>query len=277
MSNIFKKFKFGLRLTLVSAYLFFPPGGRCTDLLLRPRRCDDDVEVSLAFDYLPHPPPTGRTRESKQRHLFALALVSAISCLHLSFLFAFILNLHTLHTHHTTHTPHTTLHTTMMFRSATILAFLAVSVGAFTSPITTTTTTTTRLSTSSSSSSSTRSISSSTIRMAAAVGGGGGGSKNPLSKLPWNAERERQKASRRLKQERNALHRQLGIAEDATYEEIVAATDALIAKAGSDLKAKVKIEIAKDKILQIRLNERLSGLATGTKDARAQSRFEQRG
>lgn len=111
----------------------------------------------------------------------------------------------------------------------------------------------------------------------AAVVGGGGGSKNPLSKLPWNAERERQKAARRLKQERNALHRQLGIAEDATYEDIVAATDALIAKAGTDLKAKVKIEIAKDKILQIRLNERLAGLATGTKDARAQSRFEQQG
>lgn len=160
----------------------------------------------------------------------------------------------------------------MMFRSATILAFLVVSVGAFTAPITTTTTT--RLSTSSSRSS--NSNSSSTIRMAAAVGGGSS-SKNPLSKLPWNAERERQKAARRLKQERNALHRQLGIAEDATYEEIVAATDALIAKAGTDLKAKVKIEIAKDKILQIRLNERLSGLATGTKDARAQSRFEQRG
>ena len=106
---------------------------------------------------------------------------------------------------------------------------------------------------------------------AAAVG------NNPLSKLPWNVERERQRAARKLKQERNELHRQLGIAEDATYEDIVAATDALIAKAGSDLKAKVKVEVAKDKILQIRLNERLSGLTTGTKDARAQSRFEQQG
>ena len=100
---------------------------------------------------------------------------------------------------------------------------------------------------------------------------------NPLSKLPWNVERERQRAARKLKQERNELHRQLGIAEDATYEEIVTATDALIARAGSDLKAKVKVEIAKDKILQIRLNERLSGLTSGTKDARAQSRFEQQG
>jgi hypothetical protein len=110
-------------------------------------------------------------------------------------------------------------------------------------------------------------------RMAATVGS----SKNPLSRLPWNVERERQKAARRMKQERNQLHRELGIAEDATYEEIVAATDALIAQAGDNLKAKVKIEIAKDKILQIRLNERLAGLATATKDARAQSRFEQEG
>lgn len=100
---------------------------------------------------------------------------------------------------------------------------------------------------------------------------------NPLSKLPWNAKREQEKAARRLKQERNALYRQLGIAEDASYEEIVAATDSLIAKAGDDLKTKVKIEIAKDKILQIRLNERLAGLNTATKDARAQSRFEQEG
>ena len=111
---------------------------------------------------------------------------------------------------------------------------------------------------------------SSSTRRAAAI-------SNPLSKLPWNVKREQERAARRLKQERNALHRQLGIAEDATYEEIVAATDALIAKAGTDIKAKVKVEIAKDKILQIRLNERLAGLNTATKDARAQSRYEQEG
>ena len=33
--------------------------------------------------------------------------------------------------------------------------------------------------------------------------------------------------------------------------------------------------MAKDKILQLRLNERLAGLATLTKEARAQSRVEQ--
>jgi hypothetical protein len=100
---------------------------------------------------------------------------------------------------------------------------------------------------------------------------------NPLSKLPWNVKREADRAARRMKQERNQLHRQLGIAEDATYEEIVVATDALIAKAAGNLKEKVKIEVAKDQILQIRLNERLAGLTATTKEARAQSRFETEG
>ena len=97
---------------------------------------------------------------------------------------------------------------------------------------------------------------------------------NPFKKLPWVAEKERLREARRLSQERAKLHRQLGIAEDATYEEIVAATDSLLAKAGDDLKQKVKIEVAKDKILQIRLNERLAGLAATSKEARAQSSYE---
>lgn len=97
---------------------------------------------------------------------------------------------------------------------------------------------------------------------------------NPFKKLPWVAEKERQREARRMKLERAKLHRELGIVEDATYEEIVLATDNLIAAAGSDVKQKIKIEVAKDKILQIRLNERLAGLAAGERDARAQSNFE---
>ena len=89
------------------------------------------------------------------------------------------------------------------------------------------------------------------------------------------AERERE--ARRFKQERAKLHRELGIAEDATYEEIVTATDNLIAAAGSDVKQKIKVEIAKDKILQIRLNERLAGLTEVSKAAREQSNFEVEG
>merc|ERR1712176_573598 len=55
------------------------------------------------------------------------------------------------------------------------------------------------------------------------------------------------------------------------------ATNALITRAGSDVKARVKIEMAKDRILQIRLNERLAGLAEVSKDARAQSTYEVEG
>jgi hypothetical protein len=100
---------------------------------------------------------------------------------------------------------------------------------------------------------------------------------NPLKNLPWNAEKERQREARRLKQESAKLHRELGIAEDSTYEELTDATDALIAKTDGDLKKKVKIEMAKDRILQIRLNARLAGLAEVDKDARAQSTFEAQG
>jgi hypothetical protein len=100
---------------------------------------------------------------------------------------------------------------------------------------------------------------------------------NPFKKLPWNVEKERKREARRLQLERARLHRELGIAEDATYEEIVAATDRLVARAGSDLKRKIQIEVAKDKILQIRLNERLAGLAAQSREARAQSTYELEG
>lgn len=97
---------------------------------------------------------------------------------------------------------------------------------------------------------------------------------NPFQQLPWNVEREQRRKARKLRLERSTLHRQLGIAEDATYEEIVAATDELIAATEGDLKKKIQIEVAKDKILQIRLNERLAGLTQLSTEARAQSSFE---
>jgi hypothetical protein len=97
---------------------------------------------------------------------------------------------------------------------------------------------------------------------------------NPFRQLPWNVEKAKKQKSRRLRLERSKLHRELGIAEDATYEELVFATDSLIARAGGDLKRKIQVEVAKDKILQIRLNERLAGLAAASTEARAQSSFE---
>jgi hypothetical protein len=100
---------------------------------------------------------------------------------------------------------------------------------------------------------------------------------NPFKKLPWNVRKEKEREMRRLKQERAKLHRELGIPEDATYEDIVEATNSLLVKAGGDIKKKIQVEVAKDKILQIRLNERLAGLAAQSKDARAQSRAEEAG
>jgi len=99
---------------------------------------------------------------------------------------------------------------------------------------------------------------------------------NPMKSLPWNVKKEKEREARRLKAESAKLHRELGIAEDATFEEIQEATQALIAKAEADgdPKKKIKIEIAKDKIMQIRLNERLAGVAHVTEDAAAQSAAE---
>lgn len=92
---------------------------------------------------------------------------------------------------------------------------------------------------------------------------------NPLKKLPWNAKKEREREERRLKQEGAKLYRELGVAEDATFEEIQEATATLLARYDGDLKKRVKVEITKDKIMQLRLNQRLGGLTRENKDARA--------
>jgi len=100
---------------------------------------------------------------------------------------------------------------------------------------------------------------------------------NPLKSLPWNVKKEQDREARRLKTESAQLHRELGIAEDATFEEIQAVTNSLILKAESDgeIKKKIKVEVAKDRIMQIKLNERLAGLTVLTEDAKAQSRLEE--
>jgi len=102
---------------------------------------------------------------------------------------------------------------------------------------------------------------------------------NPFQQLPWNVEKAERRTARKLRLERSKLHRELGIAEDATYEKIVEATEIMIERADGDMKRKILIEVTKDKILQIRLNERLAGLMSDivTKDAKAQSGFEEEG
>lgn len=100
---------------------------------------------------------------------------------------------------------------------------------------------------------------------------------NPFNSLPWNVKKEKEREARRLKSESAQLHRELGIAEDSTFEEIQEVTNKLIMKADSegDVKRKIKVEVAKDRIMQIKLNERLAGNAILTEDAKAQSRLEE--
>lgn len=100
---------------------------------------------------------------------------------------------------------------------------------------------------------------------------------NPFKALPWNVKKEQEREARRLKIESAKLHRELGIADDATFEEIQEVTNNLMLKAEGegDIKKKIKVEVAKDRIMQIKLNERLAGLATLTEDAKAQSRLEE--
>lgn len=98
---------------------------------------------------------------------------------------------------------------------------------------------------------------------------------NPLSKLPWNVAKRKKREERRLKQEAALLYRELGVAEDATFEEIQEATSLLLARYEGDLKKKVKVEICKDKIMQIRLNQRLEGLVKETSDAAASNYLDE--
>lgn len=100
---------------------------------------------------------------------------------------------------------------------------------------------------------------------------------NPFKALPWNVKKEMEREAKRYKMENAKLHRELGISEDATFEEITEVTEKLIRAANKegDVKKKIKAEIAKDRIMQIRLNERLAGLSKVTDDAKAQSRREE--
>jgi len=94
---------------------------------------------------------------------------------------------------------------------------------------------------------------------------------NPLKRLPWNVKKETEREERRLKQEGAMLYRALGVAEDASFEDIQEATATLVARydGDGDLKKRVNVEITKDKIMQLRLNQRLGGMTRENKDARA--------
>merc|ERR1712071_234997 len=92
-----------------------------------------------------------------------------------------------------------------------------------------------------------------------------------MGRLPWNVAKEKAREERRMKQEAALLYRELGVAEDAKFEEIQEATATLLLRYENDLKKRVKVEITKDKIMQIRLNQRLSGISRENADAAASS------
>jgi len=105
---------------------------------------------------------------------------------------------------------------------------------------------------------------------------------NPYKNLPWNIEREEARKQRRLTTENAALFRELGLPEDATYEDVAAKTKHLIELTSElpkneGIKKKIKIEIARDKIYQIRLNERIAGVRTEQEDAARVQKWEEEG
>lgn len=80
-----------------------------------------------------------------------------------------------------------------------------------------------------------------------------------LQSLPWEKEREREKEMIRLRMEGASLYRTLGVSEDASYEEITSAAHLLEEKYATDIKKKIKITITREKIMELRLKQRVSG------------------
>jgi hypothetical protein len=104
-------------------------------------------------------------------------------------------------------------------------------------------------------------------------------------------EREDKRRARRLSIDNAALFRELGLPEDATYEDVASRTEHLIeltrldvdaagggsAAKNEGIKRRIQIEIARDKIYQIRLNERISGVRAEQDDAARVSKLEESG
>ncbi len=97
---------------------------------------------------------------------------------------------------------------------------------------------------------------------------------NPYKNLPWVTERERIRQERSITHDNAALFRELGLPEDATYEEVKAKTDHLIDLAEGDVKKKIRVEVARDKIYAMRLKERVTGVKKPEGEVLRMSKFE---
>ena len=78
---------------------------------------------------------------------------------------------------------------------------------------------------------------------------------NPYNSLPWIQEREKDRRERHFEYETAAMFRELGLPFDATYEDVKEKTDQLIEIYKDDVKKRIRVEVARDKIYMIRLNE----------------------
>lgn len=88
---------------------------------------------------------------------------------------------------------------------------------------------------------------------------------NPYKSLPWIVEREQHRTEREHEIANAAMFRELGLPFDAKYEDVKEKTDELIEhyKATNDIKSRIKVEVARDKIFMLKLNERMEGLESG--------------
>jgi len=99
---------------------------------------------------------------------------------------------------------------------------------------------------------------------------------NLYKKLPWNVKREQDRRARQLRRETATYYRELGIPEDATFEEINEATENLKKKFRDDMKKQIKVDVLKDKIMQLRLEQRMGGLMTVSSEARQDTTLTKR-
>jgi hypothetical protein len=94
---------------------------------------------------------------------------------------------------------------------------------------------------------------------------------NPYKSLPWVVSREEHRAKRDFEYGNAAMFRELGLPYNAHYEDIKARTDILIAQYANDVKKRIQVEVARDKIYMLRLNQRMDQL---NKDDLAASKKE---
>ena len=82
--------------------------------------------------------------------------------------------------------------------------------------------------------------------------------------------------ARTLRREAAVLYRQIGVSEGSSYEEINEAHDALVKKYEGDIKMKMRVGVAKDKIMAIRLKQRVQGTLKIDAEARDMDMMSER-